>query len=106
MSGGSIGGATGGAGGIDGIARQIETGGQKQNQKTGEPGFDDVMNDAINEVSRIQQSADNAVQNLAHGGDMTQAIIEMQKADLNFQLMIEIRNRILNAYDQIMGMQM
>ena len=98
-----IGGGAGGAGGIDGIAGKPGAGGQKQ--KTDATGFDDAMNDAINEVSRIQQSADKAVENLTHGGDMTQAIIEMQKADLNFQLMIEVRNRILSAYDQIMGMQ-
>ena len=74
-------------------------------QKNDGKGFDDMMNQAINEVNQIQQSADKAANELASGGDMTQAIIEMQKADLNFQLMVEVRNRILNAYDQIMGMQ-
>ncbi|MDA8387928.1 MAG: flagellar hook-basal body complex protein FliE [Nitrospiraceae bacterium] len=95
-----IGGAGGGAGGIDGVAR-LTGGGQKADSK----GFDDAMNDAINEVTQVQQSADKAVKNLANGGDMTQAIVEMQKADLNFQLMVEVRNQILSAYDQIMGMQ-
>ncbi len=68
-------------------------------------GFDEMMNQAINEVNQIQQSADKAANDLASGGDMTQAVVEMEKANLNFQMMIEVRNKILNAYDQVMGMQ-
>lgn len=75
-------------------------------QKNDGQGFDEMMNQAINEVGQVQQSADKAANDLANGGDMTQAIIEMEKANLNFQLMVEVRNKILNAYEQIMGMQL
>ncbi|MDA8325491.1 MAG: flagellar hook-basal body complex protein FliE [Nitrospiraceae bacterium] len=98
---GGIGGGVNGAGGADGLSRELKSVGNKADAKA----FDEAMSQAINEVTQIQQSADKATQDLANGGDMTQAIIEMQKADLNFQLMIDVRNRILNAYDQIMGMQ-
>ncbi|MDA8090836.1 MAG: flagellar hook-basal body complex protein FliE [Nitrospiraceae bacterium] len=88
-----------GSGQLNGLA------GLNSSQKNDGKGFDEMMNQAINEVSQVQQSADKAANDLANGGDMTQAIIEMQKANLNFQLMIEVRNKILSAYDQIMGMQ-
>ena len=89
-----------GSGQLNGLA-----GLKGSSQKNDGKGFDEMMNQAINEVNQVQQSADKAVNDLANGGDMTQAIIEMQKANLNFQLMIEVRNKILSAYDQVMGMQ-
>ena len=88
-----------GSGQLNGLA------GLNPSQKNDGKGFDEMMNQAINEVNQVQQSADKAANDLANGGDMTQAIVEMQKANLNFQLMIEVRNKILSAYDQIMGMQ-
>lgn len=101
MSGIGANGGIGGAGGANPLSAGLKTDGQKANSGA----FDDAMNKAIDEISQIQQSAETAVKNLSSGGDMTQAVIEMQKANLNFQLMIEVRNRILSAYDQIMGMQ-
>ncbi len=97
-----VNGGINGAGGGGALPGGPQAGGKKAEAS----GFDEAMNQAINEISQIQQSADKAVTDLSNGGDMTQAIIEMQKANLNFQLMIEVRNRILSAYDQIMGMQL
>ncbi len=92
---------------INGSGQLNGLGGLKgASQKNDAKGFDEMMNQAINEVSQVQQSADKAANDLANGGDMTQAIIEMEKANLNFQLMVEVRNKILNAYEQIMGMQL
>jgi flagellar hook-basal body complex protein FliE len=68
-------------------------------------GFDKFMKDAINEISNIQEEAEKAVKELASGGDVIQAVIAMEKADMSFQLMIEVRNKLLNAYDEIMRMQ-
>lgn len=96
-------GGIGGANGANGLPDLLKPDGREAGPVKN--AFDEAMNQAINEITRIQQSAEGAIKNLANGGDMTQAIIEMQKANLNFQLMIEVRNRILSAYDQIMGMQ-
>lgn len=90
-----------GSGQLNGLA-----GLNSASQKNDGKGFDEMMNQAINEVTQVQQSADKAANDLANGGDMTQAIIEMQKANLNFQLMVEVRNKILSAYEQVMGMQL
>ncbi len=67
--------------------------------------FDDIMQEAMGKLTQVQNDADKAVQELASGGDVTQAIISMEKADMNFQLMIEVRNKLLNAYQEIMKMQ-
>lgn len=76
-----------------------------QLDKVSSGGFDEAMQEAMGKISQIQKDAENAVQELVSGGDITQAIISMEKADLSFQLMVEVRNKLLNAYEEIMRMQ-
>jgi len=68
-------------------------------------GFDDVMQEAIGKLSQVQSDAEQAVKELATGGDPSQAIIAMEKADMNFQLMVEVRNKLIAAYQEVMRMQ-
>jgi flagellar hook-basal body complex protein FliE len=63
------------------------------------------MKEAMTTISQIQEDADKAVNELASGKDVTQAIIAMEKADMSFQLMVEVRNKLLSAYEEIMRMQ-
>lgn len=70
-----------------------------------EKGFDGIMQEAIGKLSQVQNDAENAVRELSSGGDITQAIISMEKADMTFNLMIEVRNKLLSAYEEIMRMQ-
>jgi flagellar hook-basal body complex protein FliE len=67
-------------------------------------GFEDIMQEAIGKISQVQNDADTAVKELASGGDMTQAIIAMEKADMSFNMMVEVRNKLVNAYEEIMRM--
>ena len=68
-------------------------------------GFEDLMQDAIGKIAQVQNDADQAVKELTTGGDPTEAIIAMEKADMNFQLMIEARNKLISAYQTVMNMQ-
>jgi len=68
-------------------------------------GFDEMMQEAIDKISQVQNDAEKSVQELASGGDPTAAIIAMEKADMNFQLMIEVRNKLISAYQTVMNMQ-
>ncbi len=67
--------------------------------------FDLFLNEAIDRLKGIQSEAQKAVRELAQGGDVTGALIAMQKAELSFQLMIELRNRLISAYEEIQRMQ-
>ena len=67
-------------------------------------GFDDLMQEALGKISQVQTDAEKAVKELT-GGDPTEAIIAMEKADMNFQLMIEARNKLISAYQTVMNMQ-
>ena len=73
--------------------------------KAGGSGFDEILKDAVGKISQVQKDAETAVRELSSGGDVSSAIIAMEKADMTFQLMVEVRNRLLNAYEEIMRMQ-
>lgn len=78
---------------------------KEQVERSRSGNFEDILNDAMNKINQVQRDAELAIRELASGGDMTQAMISIEKADLSFQMMVEIRNRLLNAYEEIMRMQ-
>lgn len=68
-------------------------------------GFDEILKDAIGKISQVESDVKKAVNELASGGDVIEAVMAMEKADMSFQLMIEVRNRLLSAYEEISRMQ-
>ena len=66
-------------------------------------GFADVLKQSLNEVNETQKTADKAMSDLATGSvkDLHQAALAIDKAEINMKLMLEIRNKALNAYKEI-----
>ena len=66
--------------------------------------FADLLKDSIDEVNRMQMEADGAVSDLATGAkpDIHGTMIALQKADISFKVMMEVRNKILSAYQELM----
>ena len=77
---------------------------KNSSQQVSGKNFDDVINDALSKVSEVQNNVDKAVNELAKGGDITSAILAVEKADMSFQLMVEIRNKLVSTYEEIMRM--
>jgi len=75
---------------------------KNSSQEVSGKSFDDVINDAMSKVSEVQNDVDKAVTELAKGGDVTSAILAVEKADMSFQLMVEIRNKLVSTYEEIM----
>jgi len=73
----------------------------------GEKSFGDVLRDAVAQMSSLQKDADVAAERLATGEitDIHQVMIAGEKASLALQMTIQIRNKILDAYHEIMRMQ-
>lgn len=67
--------------------------------------FEALLKDAVNKVNTVQNEAEKAIQELSSGGDVTSAVIAMEKADLSFQVMLQVRNKLINAYEEIMRLQ-
>jgi len=68
--------------------------------------FGDVLGNALNEVNQLKIEADEAINNLAVGKqkDIHQTMIDLEKADVAFQLLMQIRNKIITAYETVMRM--
>lgn len=69
--------------------------------------FKEVLADTIGEVQRLQNEADTTIKKLVAGEikDVTEAMVAVEKADVSFQTMMAVRNRIVAAYEEIMRMQ-
>src|SRR4051794_27950964 len=72
---------------------------------TGGASFADALKNSINEVSRLQQDASQAVQDLATGKneDVTGVMTAMEKSDLAFKTLLAIRAKLMDAYEEIKG---
>ncbi|HNQ63488.1 MAG TPA: flagellar hook-basal body complex protein FliE [Syntrophorhabdaceae bacterium] len=73
----------------------------------GTTSFKDILKDSINKANELEKVADQEVQKLAKldSQDIHTTMIAIEKADLTFQTMMQIRNKIINAYEEIMRMQ-
>lgn len=69
--------------------------------------FKDTLSEAVGEVQRLQNEADSTVKKLVSGEikDITDAMVAVEKADIAFQSMTAVRNKIVAAYEEIMRMQ-
>ncbi|MDI3280892.1 MAG: flagellar hook-basal body complex protein FliE [Bacillota bacterium] len=68
--------------------------------------FADLLKSALAEVNRLQQEAEEASLRLATGeAELHQVMIAAEKANISLQLTLAIRNKLLDAYHEIMRMQ-
>lgn len=69
--------------------------------------FGDTLKDAILKVNDLQQTADMKMQQLATGEttDIADVKISAEKADIALRLMTSVRNKMIDAYNEIMKMQ-
>ena len=69
-------------------------------------GFGDYIKSSLDEVNQKIQQADQAVEGLATGKnqDIHNTMIAMKKAEISFELVMQIRNKLVSAYDEIRRM--
>jgi flagellar hook-basal body complex protein FliE len=68
-----------------------------------QPAFKEFLIEAIDQVNTMQLDADHAVEQLMTGGDVNAAevLTAVQKADLAFRMMVQVRNKLVQAYQEI-----
>jgi flagellar hook-basal body complex protein FliE len=73
----------------------------------GQGGFGGVLASALQQVNQLSGGAEQQVGTLLKGGnaDMSTVMIAVEKADIAFQLMMQVRNKIVTAYQDIEKMQ-
>jgi len=67
------------------------------------PSFKDLLMQNIQEVNDLQVDADAAVEDLTAGkrADPETVLLATQKADMAFQMLLQVRNKVVDAYDEL-----
>jgi flagellar hook-basal body complex protein FliE len=76
-------------------------------QSTASAPFSDLLSDAVGQVDQLESQAHAAVTGLMSGSgvDVHEAMIATQKASMAFELALAVRNKAVQAYQQVIGMQ-
>lgn len=92
----------GGIGGIGGLSKPEAA------ESSTKVSFSDALKAQLDNVSKAQTSADDMGKRFASGDDsvnLSDTMIAMQKASISFQATVQVRNKLVSAYQSIMNMQ-
>jgi flagellar hook-basal body complex protein FliE len=92
---------------VESVNLSVPLASPKPSEGTQKSDFETQLKNALGEVNDLQQKAEQAIQQLVGEGkgDLQETMIAMEKADVSFRLMMQIRNKVLDAYQEIMRMQ-
>jgi flagellar hook-basal body complex protein FliE len=81
------------------------TSGALPTESAGEADFMNTLRSAMDQVGQLQSEADGKVAQLLNGNgqDVHSAMIAVEKANLAFEMMVQVRNKIVQAYQQVSG---
>ena len=84
--------------------------GQKAEQVSAEnaTNFADLLKQSIDKVNEVQQDGNKLAEAFQKGDpnvQMSEVMVSLQKANISFQAMVEVRNKLVSAYQEIMNMQ-
>lgn len=95
-------------GSLPGVGGLGSAGGADAPDASSKVSFSDALKGALQNVSDAQNKADDMGQRFAAGDDsvsLSDTMIAMQKANIDFQASIQVRNKLVSAYTTIMNMQ-
>lgn len=82
--------------------------GVNRTAKTSEvPSFGDMLEQAVNSVNNVQKASADAAKAYETGDpnvDITDVMVASQKASVSFQSMVQVRNKLIEAYRDVMNM--
>jgi flagellar hook-basal body complex protein FliE len=95
--------------GISGLPGKIQGNMPSNNEKNskGDSSFNDILTKSLKEVNSAQIKSINALNSLVAGKteNIHETMIQMQKASISFQMMMEVRNKLVDAYNEIIKMR-
>jgi flagellar hook-basal body complex protein FliE len=76
-------------------------------QQAGGASFKDMLVDSVKQVNSMQLDADHAVEQMFTGGDVNPAevLTAVQKADLAFRLTMQMRNKLMDVYQEVQSIR-
>lgn len=94
--------------GIASVASQLANVGGAAQPQTSSSSFTDMFQSAMGSVDSLQSSANQQIANLLQGKgntDVGKVSVSVEKADVAFQLMMQVRNKVVSAYQDMEKMQ-
>ena len=81
---------------------------RSEESDSGEGGFSQIFRSSLEKINGLQHKADEQVTAVQSGrsADMIDAIVALEEADMSFQLLLQVRNKAVRAYEEIMRMQL
>lgn len=68
--------------------------------------FGNLLKEAVQQVNDVEQTSQGELQKfMSNESDLHSVMISLEKADLSFQMMMQVRNKIVQAYQEIMKAQ-
>ncbi|MBF0224208.1 MAG: flagellar hook-basal body complex protein FliE [Desulfobacterales bacterium] len=78
----------------------------KPNDSQGEISFFDRLKNSLNEVNINEHESNKAIEQVINGDkDIHEGMLTMQKADISLRLFVQMKNKVLEAYKEVMRMQ-
>lgn len=99
--------AVGAIGSFPQVGFQLPTPNAPSSTKDVSQSFAQTVSKFVGEVNQQQQVASEQIQQLADGKteNLHEVVLAVTQADLSFQMMLEVRNRLLDTYQELMRMQ-
>lgn len=89
------------------VAPSLSLSAAKAPAQEGDKGFMELLEQAVGEVNRAQLESDRAIEQLQSGQakNLHEVMIAMEEADISLRLMVQMRNKLVESYQEIMRMQ-
>ncbi len=96
-----------GAGGVRGVGPISPMRPASKPTDASQPSFKDVLMSNVNEANKLQQDATSAIEDLATGKrtDVEGVLLATAKADTAFRLLQSVRNKVMQAYEEVKQMR-
>jgi flagellar hook-basal body complex protein FliE len=81
---------------------------EDSNNDNGIESFKSLLNDKLNQVNQLQVNSENASADFINGGDIDihQVMLSAEEAKMSIEMAVQVRNKIVEAYQEINRMQL
>ena len=90
-----------------GQAPSVSSATNKSSSAGGGSGFSKLVDNFVSETNEAQINSDQAIEDLVHGrtDNVEQVVLAVANAELSFQMFMEVRNKLIDSYNELMRMQ-
>jgi len=91
------------------VIQPIDPGGIASTVTSSAPGaFQSVLSSAMNNVEQFRENSQQTINNFLSGGnqELHEVALSIQQSELAFEMLVQVRNKVISAYQEVMRMQL